>query len=241
MKISFYFLNFFFLLAITSQAQEADEMVFQSAFSELAGSTSREELPYYTFNKGGIVNVEGNGLLDQEWAEGVILSFEGELYRAQLRYDAYNDEMQVLSDGKTKALYPARIKGVRLGEQVFVPHAFIENKDKPGMGFFVVLAAGEISLLKRYEAIQQQAAEIHPTQGRKLTGDIKIVIEEAYYYSSKNRPAAKLRTSKGSVLDVLNKRRKAVAKYAKENDLKKKKEKDLIALFDFYNRQTENH
>lgn len=237
MKTTFYFLISFCLMASAGYAQEADEMIFQTAFSELTGTMPREELPYYTFNKGRMANVEGSGLLNQEWTEGVILSFDDERYRAQLRYDAFNDEMQVLSDGKTKALYPARIKGVRLNDQIFVPYPFVEGKDSPKTGFFEVLAQGEVTLLKRYKAVQQQVAEIHPTQGKRLTGDIEIVILEAYFYSSKGRPAAKLRTSKGGVMSVLNKRRKAVAQYAKENGLNPRKEKDLIEIFNFYDRE----
>ncbi len=226
------------IFIIPAYAQEADEMVFQSAFRELTTHQASQNLPYYTFNKGGMIEVEGSGLLNEEWEEGVVLGIDDKLYKAQLRYDALNDEMQILSgDNKVKALLPSRVKGTRMGDRIFMLHPYLEGRKGMEIGFFEVLSEGEVSLFKRYEAVQQQVAEIHPTMGRKLSDEIEIVIMEDYYYSSRGRPAVELRTSKGAVLDVLSRRRKAVGNFAKQNSLNPRNEEGLIAIFDFYNRK----
>jgi hypothetical protein len=241
MKIITPTLLFALLLTSTLYAQDANEMLMQSAFSELqsAGSMGSETLPYYTFNKGKMGTVKGSAMLDDSWQDGIIMSLTDQLYQAKMRYNAIDDEVEVWEeDGKSKSLPPEKVKGVRIGDQIFVAYPVALGKNKGiKSSYLEVLVEGEASLYKRHYAQVEQIYEVHPTQGRIPTGDSRVEHKSDYYYAVKDRPAARLKTNKSSVMDVLSRRRKAVARFAKENELSPKEEKDLIALFQFYNRK----
>ena len=222
-------------------AQNANEMLLQSASADLLQQSAdlSESLPYYTFNKGKKGNVKGTKFLDDNWQDGVILSTGDKLYNAQMRYDAVNDEVEIFNEGKSKALSPEKVKGVRIGDLILISYpAVLDNAKSVSSTFLEVLVEGEASLYKRRFAIVEEIYEVRPTEGKVPTGDVKIVHKEHYYYATKERPAARLKTNKNSVMDVLSRHRKAVARHAKENELSPKDEKDLIALFQFYNEKS---
>lgn len=179
--------------------------------------------------------VEGSLFLEAQWQEARILTPQNEVVAARARYRIYDEEMQVLgANNEVLALYPAKVRAVAIGRQVFVP---LEYQDKQGgatTGFFQLLVEGEASLLLRRE-MELVHGDYNPALNIGDRND-HFEARETYYYRYQKGKLQLLRLNKKAVLDALGRRKKAVAEYARASNLGFRKQEEIVALFQFYNR-----
>ncbi|MCB0563245.1 MAG: hypothetical protein KDD01_02590 [Phaeodactylibacter sp.] len=180
--------------------------------------------------------VEGSLFLDERWQDAYILTPEDEVVNVKARYRIYDDEVQVLSpDKEVLGLYPAKIRAIAIGKQVFVPLEFRSPEGERKVGFFQLLVEGETALLLR-RSLELKKSDYNPALNIGDRND-RLELQEAYYYRRVGEQPRLLRLSKSSILKALSRRKKAVAEYAKNNQLNPHKEESLVAIFQFYNRQ----
>ncbi|HQU57986.1 MAG: hypothetical protein KDD02_08835 [Phaeodactylibacter sp.] len=180
--------------------------------------------------------VEGNLFLNEQWQEARVLTPGNEVIVTKGRYRIFDDEMQVLNaENEVLALYPAKVRAIAIGEQVFIPLQFRSPEGKNTVGFFQLLVEGEMDLLLRRN-MELVKSDYNPALNIGDRND-HLEIQETYYYRYQDGNPQLLRQSKSGVLKALGRRKKAVASFAKENQLGARKQEDLIALFQFYNRQ----
>ena len=130
-------------------------------------------------------------------------------------------------------LFPDSIKAIRINNQVFLPLSYTEGKQKK-TSYFELLSEGTVDLLL-HRKLELKKSDYNPALNVGQRND-ELVVKETYYYRKKSGTLRPLKQSKGEVLTALSNRKKAVAQFAKENKLGVRKQKDLIAIFDFYNR-----
>jgi hypothetical protein len=177
-------------------------------------------------------NILGQIYLDENWQEGAIISQEDQSGSAQVRYKVLLDEMQVLVDGKVMALTPAKIKAMRIGQKIFITSPFVAANGTMTIGFFELLAEGELELLKRYWC-DTRPTEYHPAVA--TAKDVEYVIKEEYYYRWQKDYAKPLKRTKKNVLELFEGRWKEAADYAGKEKLNYKKAEDLAKFFMQYN------
>ena len=137
--------------------------------------------------------------LEDDWKDAILLDFQNKAYRLKSRYQVMNDEMQIQYDESTKALFPQKIKAIKVGQMVFVPIAF-EQEGYETYGYFEVLSDGKKMLLKRYEHINGK-------------------IMEQLYVKTENKPAERLKCNRSSVLKALESAKKQVQQFASQKGL----------------------
>lgn len=213
-------------------AQPADEELRRNVYKELTQLSSYEGLPYYAVNQSGPEQVEGSGLLDDEWKEGVLVAPNDSTYRFKGRYNVLADEFQVQVNGRVRALYPKVVKGVELDEKIFLPVDYVA-KNKRGYAFFEVLYFGKISLLLRRKA-EARATDINPVLGTSLSDKSKVVFVKSYYYQQPGLPARLFKTKRKQVLALFSDRRREMENFLKEERLNPHRQEDLIRLFRHY-------
>lgn len=223
---------FSLLCSLPSWSQKDQELI-RSLLNKIGNEGTHEGIPYYALNSNNTFEVEGSGYLDEEWQEGLVLTPEGDVFRIKGRYNAYADEMQVLINKQMKALFPRKIRGVSLGEKVFIPTSFYDKFDTKSFGFFEVLSEGEIALLIRYEAVTRGVND-HPLLG-STNNKVEINIQESFFVRVNGEAARPLKKKKKEVLKVLAKKEEKIVQLAKEEKLSFGKQEDLRKIFDYYN------
>jgi hypothetical protein len=203
------------------------------ALTSLAWGQTSLELPSSYINNntyGGVnsslpPNVEGSPYLPEEFIKGTVF-IEGEKpYAAMMRYNAYQDEIQVQGSDGISSLFKREYVWAEIGGQSFR----IENyKTRSGTskGYFVELNRGEVRLLKR---IEREFKEGQPAVSSYSEDTPPRFDEEVSYYLVKEgSPAEEVRLRKKDVLGFLSS--KEAESFVKENKLRLKSESEVINL-----------
>jgi len=149
----------------------------------------------------------------KNWKTGILIDYDNKTHQVQGHYDAGSDEMRILLQNQSRTIFPQKIKAIKVGKMIFVPHEF-EGQETLTYGYFQVLSSGKINLLKRFENDKGEIVK--------------------YFYTRKmEEPAKLIKLNKNSILKSLDDTR--TSKYAKDRKLDVKKEEDLILLFNYYN------
>jgi len=220
-----------FFTSITT-AQDAQEEIVQNVYRLLSNANSYEGVPYYALNTRNAKVVGGSEFLEKDWKEGLVVTHQDSLYRIIGRYDAHNDEMQILLGEDLKSLSPTAIKGVAINDKIFITLPYLNEKKKT-VGYFELLVEGNKPLLCRYHATTQNASN-HPVLGN-VDGAVKIVIKEQLYYGQKGKVAMKLSKSRKDFLATFNKQSSKMERYMKKHKLHTRKKEDVIKIFQYYN------
>ena len=68
-----------------------------------------------------------------------------------------------------------------------------------------------------------------------MNGEVKLVLNEKFYYTTQDMPAEKISKSRKRFLALFGKKAKRVDQYIKKNKLSIKQKEDLIEIFTYYN------
>lgn len=230
-----YFLSLVLLLSSMGAVFAQQTETVRNVFEQITVSGAHEGVPYYAVNADNGNKVKGSEYLQEDFTEGFLMSKDMKIYRVKGRYDAFNDEVQVVSDKQQiQAIFPERVKAVSLGGQIFVPHLIEGNKGNLSWGFFELLSEGKVHLLKRYYATSQ-AVKDHPVLG-SVGNDFEVTINKKIYVAFPKQTAKKLKKGKKHILKLLADEKGAIMRFVKKNKLTYKKTEDLTRIFNYYNK-----
>lgn len=180
-------------------------------------------------------NLVGSLYINDAFLNANLSGVEGVSGDALLRYDAYNDQMEVKVEGKTKYLKKIvglliEIKDQKKRYQVF--NLKIKKEEKGS--FFGVLSKGEkISLLSK-ESIRFYR-EVHPSTGYEEYKPPTLKrAEDKLYIGFKNYSTIEIPKKKKDILKLFSSNSKEIENYTKSNNLSFKKKDDLIKIFEYY-------
>ena len=105
-------------------------------------------------------NVLGSPYLDEEFKIGTVIIKDAESYKSLLRYNAYNDEIEMKNGNTTTAIMKRDYITVKLGTDVFSIHTFAYEEGVKD-GYFNVLNQGKAQLLRR--------RKVHLKEGKAAT------------------------------------------------------------------------
>ncbi len=196
------------------------------------GQTSLELPSSYINNNtyGGVnsslpPNVEGSPYLTDEFIKGTVFIENEQPYGAMMRYNAYQDEIQVQGADGISSLFKRDYVWAEIGGQSFRIETY-NTRSGTSKGYFVELNRGKVRLLKRIEkefkagqpAVSSYSEDTPPRFEEKVT----------YYLVREGSPAEEVRLRKKDILEFLSS--KEIESYVKENKLRLKTEGEVIQV-----------
>ena len=177
-------------------------------------------------------NVQGSPYWDPEFVSGTVFVHNRESYPARLRYNAFNDEIEMEADGATVALLKRDYIHVQIGTEQYQIEKFKE-KGKAKQGYFVPLNQGANRLLLRRTIVFREGKEAESSYDDPMPA--RFDRSTAYFISIDSSSATSIRLRKKDVLDVFDNDPK-LQDFVKTNKLKLKSAEEVIKVLDFLNR-----
>lgn len=178
--------------------------------------------------------ITGSPFLFEDWLPGTLFMKDGaKALQMQLRYDAYQNEVLFLHEGKPLVVVNPLIEFLitpssqpamrfRCGYQ-----ATERNTDAT---FYQVVYDGKVSLLKHlYKKITETSEYNRASIQRELT------LEEAYYIARAGLPPVKIKKDRASVLKALDDADGKFAAWLDKNRNRCRSEEDIIEALKAYN------
>ena len=209
-----------FAISINLNAQLSTEIASSHQKTKTNQVQKNSTNLYFVVMESFPLEEKGKIYLDNNFIESTIISFKDEEFNVEMRYRFADDEMQIMHQGKIKAIVPQKVNKLifQNGEkkQIFVPMEYSDKKNV-NLGYFELLVDGEMKLLKQFQ--------------KKGKDKIKTVL----FFQNENEPAKYFKVKKSSILKLMSKHKSAVSKFISENKISLKKENDLKKVFEFYN------
>ncbi len=231
MRLSFTVLCFcvFAMLGVTKAQNSSNILNAFPKFAQLATSTNTTELFFITRNSVDKKTVGNPYLFD--WREAFLVSNEDEVFNVRARYRVFDDEFQIMMNGKVKAIYPQMVKGIIFKDQAFVPAKF-EVNDRVAYSFFELLSEGDVLLLKRYGMEVKGTKDGFLKMSNKVSNLYYKYTDEENAISDK---AEELSLKSKNVLQALGEYKEEIQQFANTSGLEYSKQADVRKIFDYYN------
>lgn len=175
--------------------------------------------------------VIGEGYLDTAWSRSSILLYSSEkVYNhPAARFDVLNNGLEVKMQDKTLMIPADKLKGFLLTDSKS-SRAFVNAREfeATSVGFYEVLSAGKLTLLKKYEARLKSSTYVPAfDMGSR---NAKIIGSESYYYADEKRVEELQRKKK-----KLRRQLDDLGIVKNESQLGDLSEDDLKSLFSSFN------
>lgn len=183
--------------------------------------------------------VIGDVYLDTEWKTGNILLFQDNMTIEgyPIRYDLYNDILEIETDDGIKVLEAYRIKSFAWRDQTGKPVYYLgarnyRSETEELNGFFEIMADGEVPLLRKTNI---RVREPNYYEGIDIgSRDYEIQKSDTYYYAI-GRVVYELKRSKKGVLEAFANKESEMKSFFKEENIVFKNDQDLALAFEHYN------
>jgi hypothetical protein len=181
--------------------------------------------------------IKGSPYIDEKYTEGTIC-YADKRITAPIRYNAFQDLMEYQQNGKALVLDAnSNISSVQVGNTSFVTHKY-EARGKQKLGYFALLDSGSLMLLSKKTIIYTPALKDRGLDGGDLPAQYKPV-PDVYYYKLGDGALQEITSIKAMIAEMPSLRDELSA-FVKKEKLSMKKEKDVIALVEYYNAMTGN-
>ncbi len=203
-------------LAITPMATAQVNLELPSSYVNTTTSGGLNTLP---------PNVEGSPYLTENFVQGTVFIEDEKPYPAMMRYNAYQDEIQVRGSQGLSSLFKRDYVWAVIGPHTFRIEEY-ERKSQTTQGYFIELNRGDLRLLKRITHVFREAEEAASSysQGKPP----RFEEEVSYYLIKEGGPAREVRLRKKDILGFLSS--KEAESYVKENKFRLKSESEVTKL-----------
>ena len=176
-------------------------------------------------------NVIGSPYLNEEFVVGTVTIKDAESYQTYLRYNAFNDELEMRNGNTTSAVMKRDYITVRIGSDVFSVHSYAYD-DGIKNGYFNALNEGKAVLLRR--------RQVNLREGQAATSSYskdkppRFEMQESYYMSINGETAQLVKLNKKGVLGAFGDN-SSLNSFVKKNKIKLKSEAEVLKLLEYYN------
>jgi len=177
-------------------------------------------------------NVQGSPFYNEAFSEGIINTNDNKSFKAYLRYDAFNDEMQMKQNEEIIALLKFEKDEVEIDKVVYEVYSYF-NEGSNENGYFINLTNGgntRLLLHKGKKYIEGTKAVNTYTKDKP-----PMFKDDISYYLMKDNSLNVVSLSKKNFLKLLEDKKSELENYISDNKLKLRDEKDFIQLINFYN------
>jgi len=178
------------------------------------------------------VPIDGSAYMNDIYKKGTTLINDISKTEALMRYDAYNDAVEILDENGTarKLLRRKNIKAV-FDDKTYEVVEY-QSGGKAKLGYFNPLNDGQTQLLYKPKKIFLQAEK--PDNGYDTYTPPHYKDISTYYIKKGEYPAVEVKLSKRNILKVLEDKTVLLKKFIDKYDLNLKDEDDVIRLLDYY-------
>lgn len=182
-------------------------------------------------------SVEGSPFLYEKWNKGTVTLDNGTIYKdISLKYDQVRDVLLFESKGGEAFEFVNKVKSFKIvtaesgenKERVF-RSGYKQGNDIKENNFIEVLAVGKVELLKKTTKQILEESSYESALKKK-----NIHAKESHYLSD-GTALSKIKMNEKSLLTALKDKDAELNEYLKKNNLKIKKEEDVLQLVNYYN------
>ena len=166
------------------------------------------------------------------------VEYFGELItdKIYIRFNAYNDEMEIASSPLTKSSENILIKNNKvfciIDGKTYRYLGFKEDNQPPAVGYLKELFKGELfSFYERKFKVYMQATVARTSLERSFPA--RFVEKIQYYYSVNNGEINQIKLSKKNILNKLKPHSSSIKLFMEKNNSKLKSLKDVFEMFNF--------
>ena len=172
--------------------------------------------------------------LDSEWKSSAVYTKDNAVLNCSARFNIYKNRIEIKLGEEVRMLQANKVDAVLVNESLFI---YLESGDEglTGVrGFYEVLAEGKITLLKKYklELYSSGGTALHPNLGNQK----EYRNTQELFYGKEGEGAKKFKKGKKGMEELFGANYDKIKAFADENKIGFKKEKDLIQIFDWYNK-----
>lgn len=179
-------------------------------------------------------NVKGSPYLNEVFSIGTVQIKSNEAYQAPMRYNAFNDEIEMKDGSQTIALMKRDYIKATINSELFAINSFKENGSLK-QGYFVELNQGDAQLLHRKKIILKEGREATSS----YSNDLPAQFDEQFSYFLKigEQEALPIKLKAKDILSAFkgDSQYQKLEKYIKENRLKLKEEQEVVQFLNHYN------
>ncbi len=177
-------------------------------------------------------DVLGSPYLNEEFVVGTVTINGEESYQTYLRYNAFNDELEMRNGNTTNAVMKRDYVTVRIGSDVFSVHPYTYDAGIKN-GYFNALNEGTAVLLRRRQVILKEGQAA--TSSYSKDKPPRFELEESHYISFNKETAQLVKLNKKGVLSAFTDHGAELNAFVKKNKLKLKSEAEVLQLLEYYN------
>ena len=181
------------------------------------------------------INIKGSPYFNESF-ELAEIEYFGKILndKVYLRYNAYNDEMEMSLNSYSTDSNNILIKNNKvscvINNKKFKYLGFTPENSNPIIGYLSILYLGKsLTLYERKKKIYMQATEARTSLERSFPARYTDKIE--YYFSINNGSIFEIKTNKKDVFRKLNSYGESIKKYLSFNKIKIRSKEDLLGLF----------
>lgn len=192
-------------------------------------SRTAEELTEFILN-----NVEGTPFMNNEFKKGEIYTVDGTIINgAMLRYNVYNDKMEVRVKGLLYELSEEMIKGIKIEDRVFdfIPFQLAKKEDT---GYLEIFQDGDWKLYCRHEKKFKEAQPQKAMEDKPSPAEFRDLPETYLIKPTADKKAVGVKNKK-ELINIFPEHKNEVQAYIKKNKLKHNDSEDLKELLTYYN------
>ncbi len=177
-------------------------------------------------------NVQGSPYIYEDFVLGKVFVKGQDPYRGLLRYNAYQDGIEMKTDRGVITLLKRDYLSAELNGELYLIEDYRYN-DAIRKGYFVEKNKGKARLLLKQvkEFIEERTA----TSSYAKDQPAKFQDDNSYYIITEGKPGVEVKLRSKDILAALPDHRKEVEAFAKKNKNKMKSEEDVIQVLAYYN------
>ena len=183
------------------------------------------------------INIKGSPYFNESF-ELAEIEYFGKILndKVYLRYNAYNDEMEMSFNSSSTDSNNILIKNNKvscvINNKKFKYLGFTPENSNPIIGYLSILYLGNsLTLYERKKKIYMQATKARTSLERSFPARYTDKIE--YYFSINNGSIFEIKINKKDVFRKLNSYGESIKKYLSFNKIKIRSKEDLLGLFKF--------
>ena len=183
------------------------------------------------------INIKGSPYFNESF-ELAEIEYFGKILndKVYLRYNAYNDEMEMSFNSSSTDSNNILIKNNKvscvINNKKFKYLGFTPENSNPIIGYLSVLYLGNsLTLYERKKKIYMQATKARTSLERSFPARYTDKIE--YYFSINNGSIFEIKINKKDVFRKLNSYGESIKKYLSFNKIKIRSKEDLLGLFKY--------
>ena len=210
-----------FLLTSTLSWAQSDRLDLPTVYIQNS-VTGKNNLP---------IKVEGSPYLDEAFKLGTVTVSNDTSYKTYLRYNAFNDEIEMQDGEKVIALMKRDYITAQLNGFNYRVIKFMED-GKIRQGYGIPLYTGDTSFYSRYQVVLREGKAANSSYGKERPPSFER--EVLYYIAREGKTAEPVRLTKKSIIEALSDQKASLDRYCKAEKLKLKIEAEVIQLLRHY-------